>query len=233
MIRGLGIAALLLLIGLPAQTAAAKPPAKAPAARDWLHMFAATPEGGFRMGNPTAKFAVVEYGSLTCPHCRHFAETAMKPLLGYVRAGTASYEFRPYVLNEIDLAATLVARCGGPSRFFPIADQLYATQPEWTEKLAKLPEDQQQKIGAMAEGQQMLAIARASGLIPIAAAHGIPAAKAQACLEDGRGALGLMNIRQGGEKLGVTGTPSIFINGKKVAVYDWATLEPFLKDAGG
>ena len=32
---------------------------------------------------------------------------------------------------------------------------------------------------------------------------------------------------------GVTGTPTIFVNGKQVAAYDWVTLQPFLKDAGG
>jgi protein-disulfide isomerase len=228
-----GVAAALLLIGLPAQAVWAKAPAKAQAARDWTHNVAATAEGGFRMGNPKARIAIVEYGSLTCPHCRHFAESAMKPLLGYVRSGKASYEFRPFVLNEVDLAATLVARCGGPSRFFPIAEQLYATQPEWSEKLGNLPADEQNKIGAMGEKQQTLAIAKVSGLIPIAAAHGIPAAKAQACLGDGGAALGLMKIRQAGEGLGVTGTPTIFVNGKKQPVYDWATLEPFLKGGAG
>ena len=56
--------------------------------------FAVTPEGGFRMGDPKAKIAIVEYGSLTCPHCRHFAETAVKPLVDqYVRTGKAVTNF--------------------------------------------------------------------------------------------------------------------------------------------
>jgi protein-disulfide isomerase len=42
-----------------------------------------------------------------------------------------------------------------------------------------------------------------------------------------------MKIRQAGEGLGVTGTPTIFVNGKKEPVYDWATLEPFLKGGAG
>ena len=54
-----------------------------------------TPEGGFRMGNPAAPIKLVEYGSLACPHCRHFEETGYKPLLQtYVRTGRVSYEFR-------------------------------------------------------------------------------------------------------------------------------------------
>ena len=96
---------------------AAKPMQKASAIHakvDWAESFSATAEGGFRMGNPKAKFAIVEYGSLTCPHCRHFAETAYKPLVEqYVRAGKASYEFRPFLLNGLDLAVTLIAPVRG------------------------------------------------------------------------------------------------------------------------
>jgi len=107
--------------------AAPHAPRKASKAVDWTKTVVDTPDGGFRMGNPKAKITIVEYGSLTCPHCRHFAETAMKPLLGqYVRTGKASYEYRSLVLNGIDIAATLVARCGGAAHFFPVAEELYA-----------------------------------------------------------------------------------------------------------
>ena len=68
-----------------------------PAPRDWSRTVAATPEGGFRMGNPNAKVKLVEYGSLACPHCRHFEETGYKPLVQqYVRTGRVSYEFRNF-----------------------------------------------------------------------------------------------------------------------------------------
>src|SRR5579871_5498055 len=92
-----------------APAAAAKPPAKAPpksnVKSNWAQSFSVTEQGGFRMGNPKAKFAIVEYGSLTCPHCRHFAQSAYKPLVEqYVRTGKASYEFRPFLLNGLDLA---------------------------------------------------------------------------------------------------------------------------------
>src|SRR5580765_657763 len=96
-------------------------------AQDWTKTVTETADGGFKMGNPNAKIQLVEYGSLTCPHCRHFAETGVKPLIAkYVRTGKASYEYRSLILNGIDVAATLVARCGGPSHFFPMAAQLYA-----------------------------------------------------------------------------------------------------------
>lgn len=234
MMRAGRILAAALLMSVPATALAARPAPKRVAAKvDWTRTYSTTTAGGFVVGNPKAKLQVVEYGSLTCSHCRHFAETAVKPLLAnYVRTGKASYEFRTFVLNGIDLAATLVARCGGASRFFPIADQLYATQPTWLEKVSKLSDSDQQKLNALPQPQMMLGIARVTGLIPVAAAHGIPAARAQQCLKDEGAANGLMAMVKGGEELGVRGTPTIFVNGKQVPAYDWASLEPFLKDAG-
>jgi protein-disulfide isomerase len=232
--RARALTALFALFALPASAVAAKAPAKAPAKADWVHTFGVTPEGGFRMGNPKAKIAIVEYGSLTCSHCRHFAETAMKPLVSqYVGTGKASYEFRSFVLNGIDLAATLVARCNGPAHFFTTAGQLFATQPEWIDKFTKLPKDEQDRLDALPENQLMLAIAKAGGLLPIAAAHGIPAARAEACLKNDAAAAELMKMAQSATDLGIQGTPTFFVNGKQVPAYDWATLEPFLKESGG
>lgn len=228
----IAVASLLL-----APAAAAGTPAKAARkthATNWARSFSATEQGGFRMGNPKAKFAIVEYGSLTCPHCRHFAESAYKPLVEqYVRTGKASYEFRPFLLNGLDLAVTLVARCGGPSRFFPIADQLYATQPDWEGKVLKMSESEQQKLGALPQDQMLQSYAKISGIFGVASAHGIAPARAEACLRDSKAAEALVKIEKDASDQGVHGTPTIFVNGKQVPAYDWATLEPFLKDAGG
>ena len=223
------------MITVPAATLVAKPATKRTAAKvDWTRTFSTTSAGGYVVGNPKAKVQVIEYGSLTCPHCRHFAATAVKPLLAnYVRTGKASYEFRTFVLNGIDLAATLIARCNGPAHFFPMADQLYATQPTWSGKLAALPSTEQERLNALPQPQMMVGIARATGLLPVAASHGIPVAKAQQCLTSQAQADGLMQMIKGGEELGVTGTPTIFVNGKKVPAFDWTSLEPFLKGAAG
>ena len=203
---------------------------KAAPATDWTKRVVDTPDGGFRMGNPNARIQIVEYGSLTCPHCRHFAETAMKPLLSqYIRTGKATYEYRSLVLNGIDIAATLVARCGGASRFFPVAEELYATQATW---VGKVTDSESDKLNALPPDQQMLAVAKTTGLLSIAAKHGIPSAKAEACVSDPAAAEQLEQAAQAAEGNGVQGTPTFFVNGKQVAAGDWITLEPFLKEAG-
>lgn len=234
MTRVCRLVAAALAITVPAGALVAKPaPKRAVAKVDWTRTFSTTSAGGYVVGNPKAKVQVIEYGSLTCPHCRHFAATAVKPLLAnYVRTGKASYEFRTFVLNGIDLAATLVARCNGPAHFFPMADQLYATQPTWSGKVEKLSQADQDKLNALPQPQMMVSIAKTTGLLPIAASHGIPTAKAQQCLTSQAQADGLMQMIKGGEELGVQGTPTIFVNGKKVPAFDWASLEPFLKEAG-
>lgn len=228
--RAVAIAVVAALLASAAPGSAAST-AKTAVGHDWTQTFSVTPDGGFVMGNPKAKIALVEYGSLTCPHCRHFAETAMKPLLAqYVRSGKASYEYRSMILNTIDVAATLVARCDGPRHFFPIAEELYATQPTWIGKITDADAD---KLNALPRDQMMVGVAKATGLIPIAASHGIPPAKTEACLKSEAGAQQLAQMVQAAEDRGVQGTPTFFVNGKRVSAYDWATLEPFLKEAGG
>lgn len=227
---------MLVLLAAPAvplaAPAAAKPAARAAARHDWTKTFAVTPEGGFRMGNPAAKIALVEYGSLTCPHCRHFAQTAKPLLQNYVRTGKASYEYRSLVLNGIDLAATLLARCSGPSHFFPIAESLYATQPTWTGKVDGLPDAERSKLQNLSQGEMMVAVAKIAGLIPVAAANGIPPARAEACLKDDAAAMKLAQMHRAAVDRGIPGTPTFFVNGKLVRAADWTTLEPYLKDAG-
>ena len=95
MIKAAVAFAALIAVPVAPAAAAGKAAPKAAAARDWSRTVAVTPEGGFRMGNPAAHVKVVEYGSLACPHCRHFEETGYRPLVQkYVRTGQVSYEFR-------------------------------------------------------------------------------------------------------------------------------------------
>ena len=204
--------------------------AAAPPARDWSRTVVATPEGGFRMGNPKARVKLIEYGSLTCPHCRHFAETSGTALVSkYVRTGKVSYEYRNMVLNGIDVAATLVARCGGPRSFFPMVSQLYATQTTWVGRLNGLSEAQKQEIAALPDDQRLSRIAELGGFLQLGAKHGIAPAAAKRCLADKAAFDRLGKIYEGANALGVEGTPTFFVNGKMTRVDDWRDLEPQLK----
>lgn len=202
-------------------------------AADWSRTVVATPDGGFRMGNPKAKVKLVEYGSLTCGHCRHFAETGVPPLMKYVKSGKVSFEYRSFVLNGIDVSATLVARCAGASRFFPVVEKLFAAQQDWIAKISGLPDDEKNRIGSLPNDQRVIAIASAAGIQNLAAASGLPTAEANKCLADKAGLERIGKIYENGVALGVEGTPTFFVNGAKVKASDWPSLEPFIKSAGG
>ena len=219
------------LAGAPLAGAAA-PAAKAKPA-DWTRQVVATQEGGFRMGNPAARVKVIEYGSLTCPHCAAFNAEAKVALAAKVRSGAVSYEFRTYVLNGIDAAATLVARCAGPANFFRAADGFFATQAQWVGKVSGLPPAQKAEIGKLAEGQRLVKLAEIGGMLPIAAQAGLPAARARACLADPAGLQKIGEIGQAAVDLGVYGTPTFFLNGRNVGVQDWSSLEALIRQAGG
>jgi protein-disulfide isomerase len=228
--RALLLAGAILTGAVAAQAAAAPKRSAAPAARDWTRTVSATPEGGYRVGNPTAAVKLVEYGSLTCNHCATFAKEGMPPLLSrHVRTGRVSYEFRTFVLNGIDATATLLAHCAGPARFFELTDALYRSQEQWLGKAAGFSDQQKAQIQAAPEAQRPARVADMIGLTQAAAAHGVTPARGKQCLADPAGLQRLDRMIQAGTALGVQGTPTFFINGRKVAAHDWASLEPLLK----
>ena len=224
---------LALAAAIPAAEAA--PAGKAaPASVDWTRAVVATPEGGFRMGHPNAKEKLVEYGSLTCGHCAAFAHDGMASLVGtYVRSGKVSYEYRNYILNGLDVAASLVARCGGPARFFPVADKLYATQPQWMGRVARLPDAQKAQLNALPEAQRLGHLAETVGLTGLAAQHGVAPVQAKRCLADRAALDRLGKMAEAASALGVEGTPTFFLNGANIGTHSWATLEPILRESAG
>lgn len=239
MIRAaLGLALVAAFAGAgadPAPARRAAPPARrsAPVAHDWSRTVAATPEGGFRMGNPAARVKLVEYGSLTCPHCAAFARGGTPALVaGYVRTGRVSYEFRNMVLNGIDVTATLLARCAGPRGFFGMAETLYATQPQWVGRISHLPDAQKDALKNLPESQRLVRLAEIGGLTQLAVRYGVPAARSRQCLADPAGMDRLGKMYEAAQAMGVGGTPTFFVNGVRVEGITWAEVEPALKGAG-
>lgn len=218
----------------PAEQATPAATVQAPAGQAWTDTVVATPEGGFRMGNPNASVKLVEYASFTCPHCAAFEGEASEKLQALVGKGTLSWEFRPFLLNAMDVAPSLLAGCQGPGPFFKLAEQLYADQQNWAMKYQTLSKEEIARIQGLSEGQQFLALAKAGGLDQFFGARGLTAAKAEACLTDKAAADRLVALRERGTNQDkVTGTPTFIINGTTAPeTYDWAALEPKLKAAG-
>ena len=222
------LAAATLLGAAASQAAAPVRKAAAPAARDWTRTVSATPQGGFRIGNPAAPVKLVEYGSLTCSHCAAFSAESKAGLPNYIRSGRVSFEFRNMVLNAADVSASLLARCAGPRGFFPMVDRLYATQPDWLGKVAA----QSDAYASLPDAQKFVRIAEIGGLTSVAAQSGVAPARAKACLVDKAGLNRLVQMYQAANALGVQRTPTFLINGRKSDAHEWAALEPLLKQGG-
>lgn len=218
---------------MTAAVLAAIPAAAGAQVKDWRSTVAATADGGIAIGNPKAKVSLVEYGSMTCPHCREFAQAGMSPLLAnYVKSGKVRFEFRNFVLNGYDLAASLVARCAGPKRFFPATERIFAEQPKWIARVQATPRARIEAAQALPAEKQLAAMADIAGLKPLGVASGIPAARIDQCLADPAAAERLVAYaRKASAEADVKGTPTFFLNGKRVEAHDWASLEPLIRKA--
>ena len=75
--------------------------------------------------------------------------------------------------------------------------------------------EESDKLNALPPEEQMLGVAKVTGLIPIAVKHGIPSAKTEVCLKDAAGADLLERAAQAAGDKGVQGTPTFFVNGRR------------------
>ena len=207
-----------------------------PPGGDWTQLVRQTQDGGFLMGNPNADVKVVEFGSMTCPHCAEFSETGFQELVNeYVKTGRVSFEFRNYVRDPLDITMALIARCGGPERFFPVTDAMFASQSQFFEQLQATPQEQQQALQQMPPAQQFASYANLAGLQQWAAQRGVPSARQQQCLSNQSEVDRLVQMTSDASGThNVQGTPSFLINGSLAeGASTWATLEPKIREALG
>ncbi len=156
---------------------------------------AASPDD-MSMGNPKAKIEVIEYASLSCPHCAHFNEAVFPTLKAkYIDTGKVRYTLKEFLTPPETVAAAgfLIARCAGPAKYFKVVDEVFRSQPRW-------------QSGSVRPILQ-----------EIGAANGLDAAKFDACLQD-QAAIDAVTARtkRAVEQDQVNSTPTLFINGKRV-----------------
>ena len=212
-------------------------PVAAPNGGDWTKTVTMTSEGGMLMGNPDAKVKLVEYGSLTCPHCAEFAEKGEPQLVDkYVKTGQVSYEFRNFVRDPLDITMSLIARCGGASpQFFQLSNAMYADQKSVFDRLQSVPQQQLASLQSQPPVQQFQTYAKLAGLQEWAAQRGLPSAKTSACLGNQQEIEKLVQMNSDAvSQYNLPGTPTFLINGEVVPeTAAWEKLEPKLKEALG
>lgn len=166
------------------------------------------------MGPEDAKVTVIEYASFTCPHCARFHDDQFKKLKAeYIDTGKVRFIFRDVYFDRYGLWAALVARCGGPERFFGIADMLFEQQRDW--------------IG---DGQDPVAIA--DRLRKIGRVAGLEDDQIEACLSDNTKAKTLVAwYQKNAEADDVNSTPTLIINGKKYSNMSYDDLKAIIDEA--
>jgi protein-disulfide isomerase len=160
------------------------------AAVDMAVLNAPPAEGDMSMGPDTAKVTVIEYASASCPHCAAFYKDVFPALkTEYIDTGKIHFIFREYPHNAPAHAAFMLARCAPKEKYFPLIDVFFNTQEEWLKDPL-------------------------AGLNKIAKEAGFTKESFDACLKNEAVAKAILDVRDTGSSLGVTGIPTFFINGE-------------------
>lgn len=165
--------------------------------------------GDMAMGPEDAPITIIEYASMTCPHCRNFHKTVWPDLkANWIETGKARFIFREFPFDRPGLAAAMLARCGGDQRFFAFIDVLFDQQARWS-----------QSRNPMGELQN------------IALLGGVSPQKFEQCMTNPALEETVLNSRlQGHQEFQVNATPTLIINGEKYeGNHDYDTLNSFLE----
>jgi protein-disulfide isomerase len=187
--------------------------ARAQADTDQAELAKVGPAGEIILGSATAPVTIIEYASMTCPHCAHFASTTFPELQKrYIDTGKVRFIFREFPLDALAAAGFMLARCAGNDKSLAVIETLFAKQREWMVEKPIEP------------------------LREIAKQFGFTQQTFDACLANQKVLDGIQEVRdRAAERLGVNSTPTFFINGKKFtgdqSIDSLAkVIDPYLKE---
>jgi protein-disulfide isomerase len=156
-------------------------------------LMAAGPLGERVLGKPTAPVIVIEYVSLTCPHCANFEKNLFPRMKReFIDTGKVRYIVREFPIGRTAGTAAIVNRCAPEDKYFFLMGQFLTRQPEWV-------------------SQEV----RPDAIYSVAKASGMTRETFDKCLSNQVIIDGLTEVKQRGRQFGVIGTPTFFINGRK------------------
>jgi protein-disulfide isomerase len=149
------------------------------------------------LGKEDAKVTIVEYMSMTCPHCAHFATTTFPEIKkNYIDTGKARFIIREFPFDPRAAAAFMLARCAPPEQYFPMVEMLFKQQAAWA-----APD---------VDGR--------AALLQMAKLAGFTEDSFTKCLTNQKLLDDVNAVRERGAKeFGVNATPTFLINGKRYA----------------
>jgi protein-disulfide isomerase len=148
--------------------------------------------GDRALGKDDAPVTIVEYASMTCPHCAAFHENTYPELKKrYIDTGKVRFIFREFPLDPLAAGASMLARCAPKQQFFPMIETLFHEQRKWAVEKPLPP------------------------LLGIAKQAGFSEKSFNDCLSDQKILDALEAERErASKKFGVQSTPTVFVNGK-------------------
>lgn len=162
------------------------------------------------LGVADAPVEIIEYASFTCPHCATFhAEVLPQLKADYIDTGKVRLIYREVYFDRFGLWGSMIARCGGKSRYFDIANLFYEKQREWT-----------------ASGDPVIIIAE---LRKLAKTTGMTDEALDACMSDANMAQRLVSWYQANaERDDIRSTPSFVIDGENNANIPYARFRDII-----
>jgi protein-disulfide isomerase len=156
-------------------------------------LMAPGPLGDRVLGKATAPVTVIEYVSLTCPHCANFEKTLFPRMKKeFIDTGKVRYIVREFPIGRTAGTAAIVNRCAPEDKYFFLLNQFLTRQPEWV-------------------SQEV----RPDAIFSVAKASGMTRETFDKCLSNQVIIDSLTEVKQRGRQFGVIGTPTFFINGRK------------------
>ena len=161
-------------------------------------------EGDHILGSDDSKNIIVEYASLTCPHCATFHGDVFPRIKSeLVDTGKVKYIFRDYPIDPLAMAGSMIAHCSGDTMYFGVIDVLLKTQEEW-----------------LFDNENPY-----NGLLKVARLAGLSEEDVKLCLSNTE----LFNMIEENQRLassrfGVNSTPAVFVNNKKISSLDFDTI---------
>ena len=156
------------------------------------------------LGRPDAPVTVIEYASLTCPHCRAFHTQYFEQVKkAYIDTGKVRWVLREFPIGHTSGAAWIVNRCAPEAMYFKLYDTFMRNQADWVSLEV-----------------------RPDAIAAVAAKAGLSRKQFDACWQNAEADQGLRWVKARARQLGVSGTPTFFIGETKVRAV------PSLEDFG-
>lgn len=154
--------------------------------------------GDMTLGKADAPITLIEYASVTCPHCADFHERVFPAIQERIDSGEVKFIFREFPTPPVPVAVAgfAVARCAGEDKYFDVLKDMFENHA----------------------GLMMAARTGTAGdaLMTVAERHGLNEAQFKACTRDPVLLETISEIIAGGESRGVNATPTLFLNDERV-----------------